>query len=81
MFEWCSMVEMMTSSPAPTLARAPTRRHQIDRLGRTACIDNLAALGRSKVALYIEPGILVGIGRALTQFVDAAMDIRVVPGV
>ena len=79
MFEWCSMAEISTSSPALHVLAAVAVGDQVDRLGRAARADDLldgSAALRKRCTLHA--GVLVGGGGALAQLVDAAVDVGAV---
>jgi hypothetical protein len=61
--------------------RAPvTLHHEVDAVGHVRREDHLALLARVEEALHLPPRLLVGLGRLLRQVVDAAVDVRVLPG-
>ena len=51
---------------------------KIDRVGRSARVDDLAAVGGPEKSLHFAAGILVIVGRPLAQLVHAAVHIRAV---
>ena len=51
---------------------------KIDRVGRSARVDDLAAVGRPEESLHLPAGILVVVGRPLAQLMHAAVHIRAV---
>ncbi len=60
------------------VGRAPAARDEVDRLGRVADEDDLAAIGRAEVVGDRGPRTLVGGGRLGRERVRAAVDVGVV---
>ena len=65
-------------SPLADVGVAPGPGDQVDRLGRVADEDHLAAVGGAEVVGDGRPGALVGGGRLGREGVGAAVDVGVV---
>ncbi len=77
MLEWCSMIEMMISSPALMLRLAPGRRHEVDRLGGVAGEDDL--FGARGVEEFCDLGAaaFIGFGGGVGEVMQPAMHVGV----
>ena len=78
MLEWCSMAEMMISSPALTCVRPQVCADQVDAFGGAANEDDLLRLRGVQKALDLDARLFVGSGGALAQLVHAAVDVGAV---
>ena len=78
MFEWCSISVSTIRSPGADVGVAPGARDEVDRLGRVADEDDLAAVGGADVVGDGRPRPLVGFGRLGREGVGAAVDVGVV---
>ena len=76
-FEWCSSSVTTTASPGPRLLPAPRVRDEVQRLGRVADEDDLADVGRVEECAHLLARALEAGGRALSEDVHGAVDVRV----
>ena len=77
-FEWCSSCEVRIASPGFRFARPHDHETRLIDFGRVARPDDLGRFGRVDEARDLRARPFEGVGRALGELVDAAMNVGVV---